>query len=164
MDDHESLFAQRLRALIAGSGQSQVDVERATGISQQTISRWSAAGVPNATELVALANHFGVTVDYLLGRCDERTWLIDQEPLDALTKARTKKDIAKYLNKHGDMPFAVRMPMPGKMRLVDDREKEMIERESQPKLDALLRPKMVRRWGGLRRGNRGTEGGGRPEG
>ena len=42
-------------------------VERACGLSNATIRRWESAS-PTAENLVKVANYFGVSVDYLLGR------------------------------------------------------------------------------------------------
>lgn len=43
-------------------------IERSTGIANGTISKWNEDTVPNGQTLVALAEYFEVTTDFLLGR------------------------------------------------------------------------------------------------
>ena len=45
-----------------------------TGITQGMISYWkNGERIPSAENLVMLADYFGCSVDYLLGRTDEKT-------------------------------------------------------------------------------------------
>ena len=41
------------------------------GVSSATISKWKSGTIPNGETLVRIADYFGVSIDYLLGRKDE---------------------------------------------------------------------------------------------
>lgn len=56
---------------MADSGETQQALSDATGISQSTLSNYlRAARLPGAAELMALARHYGITTDSLLGVAD----------------------------------------------------------------------------------------------
>jgi len=65
------IFAERLQELRKGKGLSVRKLAAATGLQHSAISRWendlNNAGLE---EVVLLANFFGVTTDYLLGRTE----------------------------------------------------------------------------------------------
>ncbi|WP_295736400.1 helix-turn-helix domain-containing protein [uncultured Oscillibacter sp.] len=66
-------FSERLRNLRAERKETQVQVADAVGISaRQYQGLEGGTSVPNFYNLCALADHFGVTLDYLAGRTDER--------------------------------------------------------------------------------------------
>ena len=49
-------------------------LSKETGIAEGSISRWRNSGeLPSAENLVKIADYFGVSIDYLLGRTEERT-------------------------------------------------------------------------------------------
>ncbi len=51
---------------------SQQALAAAIGVSQQSINKYENHGVePDITTLITMADYFGVTVDYLIGRIDE---------------------------------------------------------------------------------------------
>ena len=63
-----------LIALRKENGMTQNDVARKLGITRQAYGHYeSGARIPPTDNLERLANLFGVTTDYLLGRTDERT-------------------------------------------------------------------------------------------
>ena len=65
------LVAERLTELMREEGVNQVKLAQKTGVKQNTISAWlSKKKEPCITSLWLLADHFGVTVDYLIGRSD----------------------------------------------------------------------------------------------
>lgn len=50
---------------------SQSELAKALNVSQSIIARWESDECePTATNIIALANYFNVTTDYLLGRTD----------------------------------------------------------------------------------------------
>lgn len=54
-----------------GHGPAQVDVAEATGIDQKTLSNYENGKTqPDARALIALADFFHVSIDYLVGRTD----------------------------------------------------------------------------------------------
>ena len=73
-----SIFLELLKL----TGESSADVSRATGISETTLSNWkirnSRLSAKNAT---LIADHFGVSVDYLMGR-DEIKSKTKTDPFD----------------------------------------------------------------------------------
>ena len=64
-------FNQRLKALRLKCNKSQKDLAMETNLSQPSINFWERGKcLPNANEIIMLANYFGVTTDYLLGESD----------------------------------------------------------------------------------------------
>ncbi|MCL2853523.1 MAG: helix-turn-helix domain-containing protein [Defluviitaleaceae bacterium] len=48
-----------------------VDVAKALNITKQSVHQWSTGkSVPSSDTLIALADYFDVSVDYLVGRSD----------------------------------------------------------------------------------------------
>lgn len=51
------------------NGKTLLDIERATGISNQNLSRWEQGKVlPNIDFCVKLADFYGISLDELIGR------------------------------------------------------------------------------------------------
>ncbi len=64
-------IAERLKELMKEENLNQVQLAEKTGLAQNTISAWlSKKKEPNITSLWKLADCFGVSVDYLIGRKD----------------------------------------------------------------------------------------------
>ena len=60
-------FSERL--CIARGEETQVEVAKAVGISQPTYNQYERGRAePTLSTLIKLAEHFGVSIDYLLGR------------------------------------------------------------------------------------------------
>lgn len=60
---------KKIRNLREMAGMSQTDLAARLGVKPCTVSRWeSGEKVPELTTLLKLADVFGVTLDYLLGR------------------------------------------------------------------------------------------------
>ncbi len=65
-------FAKRLRELRLEEGLSTVKLGKAIGVSNTAICRWeSCSRVPSILNLIALAQFFKVTTDYLCGLEDD---------------------------------------------------------------------------------------------
>lgn len=65
-------FGTRLRELRRDSGIGQVELSNKIGVSKGIISLWeNDLREPTMSNLVALANHFDVSLDYLAGRKEE---------------------------------------------------------------------------------------------
>lgn len=61
----------RIRALREDLDLRQIDVSRATGIDQKTLSNYETGKTqPDAAALIRLADFFNVSIDYLVGRSD----------------------------------------------------------------------------------------------
>ncbi|AYB41016.1 helix-turn-helix domain-containing protein [Brevibacillus laterosporus] len=70
----ENKFAERFKALRELKGWTQQEAAEALGITRPTIAGYESKSkfrVPREENLIHIANEFGVSVDYLLGRTDE---------------------------------------------------------------------------------------------
>ena len=64
-------FAQNLIDLRLGLKLSQLDLSKATGLSQSAIARWELSkSQPTVDAIIALCRFFDVSADYLLGLTD----------------------------------------------------------------------------------------------
>lgn len=64
-------FAERLKELRIEKELSQAAVAKGTGLSQNAIAQWeNDKRVPNINALIAIAQFFDVSADYLLGLQD----------------------------------------------------------------------------------------------
>jgi transcriptional regulator with XRE-family HTH domain len=67
------IFQERLRALRKERGETQLQVATALGIADRHYQRFEAGtNLPSFENLCALADHFGVSMDYLAGRTERR--------------------------------------------------------------------------------------------
>jgi len=63
------VFAYRLKQLRENRGLKQCHVAKALYVTDRTMSNYECGRyIPNVEFLVAIANYFDVTVDWLLGR------------------------------------------------------------------------------------------------
>lgn len=54
-------------------GWSQEDLAENLDVARDTIKKWEAGDTPiKSSMLIAMSDRFGCSIDYLLGRCDER--------------------------------------------------------------------------------------------
>jgi len=66
------LYFERIKQLRLESGLTQTQLADEVGFSQSAIAAWEAGErVPSADAIIALANYFEVTTDYLLGLSDD---------------------------------------------------------------------------------------------
>ena len=75
IEKYNSIFATRLRDLIENTpNATQVQLAEVIGVSRQTVSQY-ANGIsePGYDALIKIANHFNVSLDYLLGRSEAKT-------------------------------------------------------------------------------------------
>lgn len=65
-------FAQRLRRLRERQGKSRVVLSQLCGLPSTAIRRYERGECkPTLDSLIAIADYFGVSIDYLLGRENE---------------------------------------------------------------------------------------------
>lgn len=76
-------FAERLKALREEAGMTQAQLARQVHLDPTTISTYESKDdrLPSLTVLKAMADFFGVSTDYLLGRSDFRRGV--PEPLES---------------------------------------------------------------------------------
>ncbi len=64
---------ERIRTLRKEKGETQVQVATAIGILEAHYQRYERGeNLPNLANAWKLADHFGVSIDYLVGRSDRR--------------------------------------------------------------------------------------------
>ncbi len=64
-------ISERLRELRSEKGVSQMELAKATKLSQSAIARWELGkSEPTASAIIILARYFGESADYLLGISD----------------------------------------------------------------------------------------------
>ena len=74
-------FGERLQALRQRAGMSQDALAERLGVSRQAVSRWERdETMPETDKVIALADLFGVTTDYLLRPRPEETEQKAQTP------------------------------------------------------------------------------------
>lgn len=67
------LVCERLRELRKEECETQVQVAAAIGVAVQHYQRFEGGvNLPNIENAWKLADHFGVSIDYLVGRSDQR--------------------------------------------------------------------------------------------
>ena len=64
----ESSFFARFSALCKESGTTPNAVAKQIGVSSGSVTAWKRGTSPRNSTLTAIANYFGVTTDYLLGK------------------------------------------------------------------------------------------------
>lgn len=63
----------RLRSLRAERGETQAQIAQDLGVSSQHYQKFEyGANLPSLENFIALADHFGVSLDYLAGRSEEK--------------------------------------------------------------------------------------------
>lgn len=77
------MFYQRLRELLDGRGLSDKEFLSDIGMSKNQMTNWKNGKIPNKSTLLLIANYFGVTMDYLLGR-EGKMAVLEQKALDIL--------------------------------------------------------------------------------
>ncbi len=66
-------FRERIRELRKEKGETQLQVATALGILEAHYQRYErGVTLPNMANAWKLADHFGVSIDYLVGRTDKR--------------------------------------------------------------------------------------------
>lgn len=66
-------FVDRVTELLKERGTSKKQMLIDCSMGKNSFVTWKNGVVPNSSTLTVLSNYFGVTVDYLLGKTDERT-------------------------------------------------------------------------------------------
>lgn len=68
MHGYENSRVKRLFELIEERNINQKELADATGVARSSFTDWkSGKSIPSGERLIALANYFGVTAEYLLG-------------------------------------------------------------------------------------------------
>lgn len=115
-----------LKATRKKSGKTQKEVAEGIGIGQGTYKNYeTGAREPNGETLVAIANYFGVTTDYLLGRPTA------QPPTDALERLFSEKSFSaleeELLRKYMELPHEARQAV---VRFINDATAKALQRKN----------------------------------
>nr|DAP48641.1 MAG TPA: Repressor protein CI [Caudoviricetes sp.] len=80
-------FAEILRKERVNLGLNQVEFAKIFNVTKQTVSNWENGNRnPDSATLSKIADYFEVSVDYLLGRTDERNTNKEKSKLDPSIK------------------------------------------------------------------------------
>lgn len=119
-----------LKAARKKTGKTQKEVAEGIGIGQGTYKNYeTGAREPNGETLVAIANYFGVTTDYLLGRPDAA------EPVDTLRRLCDEKSCSapeeELLRQYMELPHEARQAV---VRFINDATEKALrqKRDSVP--------------------------------
>lgn len=102
MEDLKSIIAENITALRKGSSMTQIELAERLNYSDKAISKWERGeSVPDITVLKAIADMFGVTVDYLLVRehIVESEEELSEEELHRREKEEKKREKKERLKK-----------------------------------------------------------------
>lgn len=91
------MLSKRIKQLRESHGETQQKMAENLGVSQQTIAGWEKGQRnPSLETLSTLADYFGVSVDYLLGRTDIPNIYIHDIEVDGKhgRMASTQKDLS----------------------------------------------------------------------
>ena len=84
------MFYDVFLRLCASKNVSPSKAAEAVGLNRAAVAKWKNGATPSAVTAIKLADYFGVTTDYLLGKPDQK------ETPPALTK-KDERDIEKIL-------------------------------------------------------------------
>lgn len=115
-----------LKSARKSTGMTQKDVSTALNISPNTYKNYEQGlREPNGDTIVALANLFGVSTDYLLGRPTA------QPPTDALERLFTEKSFSaleeELLRKYMELPHEARQAV---VRFINDATAKALQRKN----------------------------------
>ncbi|MBE6639687.1 MAG: helix-turn-helix transcriptional regulator [Ruminococcaceae bacterium] len=92
------MFWDNLTKLCVENNTTPTAVVIALGISKSSVTYWKSGKLPTAKTLQRIADHFGVTVDYLLGKTEPK----EETPSDASTEERDiDKNIVRIIGRDG---------------------------------------------------------------
>ena len=88
----------RIRDLREDRDLRQIDVAKATNIDQKTLSNYETGKTnPDSYSLIKLADFFGVSIDYLLGRVD-RNYYSEYDIINEINEIQNKlNDLKRYI-------------------------------------------------------------------
>lgn len=96
-------FAQRLGELMDERELSNLKLAKAIGLSDRLIGGWrKGEGGLNLTSAIALADFFGVSLDYLSGRSDERNMVLSPDEITLVNIYRERGRGTDYFGELSD--------------------------------------------------------------
>lgn len=94
----------KIRALANQKGMSLPQLEQKLGLGNGTISRWRSSS-PNTGKLQKIADYFGVSMDYLLGRenSKDKRYFINEETAHVAQEIFENKELKALFDIQRDM-------------------------------------------------------------
>ena len=100
-DNNRLIFAKNLNYYLSKANKNQNDLVRDLGITASTVSDWAnGKKYPRVDKMQLLADYFGVSTDYLLGRTDIETPNSDIQTICEYTGL--DEYLIEYLRKFND--------------------------------------------------------------
>lgn len=99
MNGYENSKIPHLFELMTERRVKAKDISEATGIAAGSIADWKAGrSTPTGDRLIALANFFDVSVEYLVGSDNDSNYIdiLFKEKIKGLSEEQ-KKDVVKYI-------------------------------------------------------------------
>lgn len=93
------MFYERLKELCKERGTTVTKVVKELGMSTGNISKWKGGNKPKADSVSALAEHLGVSTDYLLGIEELKQNSLDILDAQTFTLSEKEKDFIRRLRK-----------------------------------------------------------------
>lgn len=84
--------------LCMGKEKSPTAVGLELGLTRATVSNWKKGGAPRETALRKIADYFGVSVDYLLGKTDQKEEVPSEEGTSVVVVSRSGKRFVHHLS------------------------------------------------------------------
>ena len=84
------VFSTTLQALRKEKKVTQEQLANFLGVSPQAVSKWENGSYPEGDLLPEIADYFGVSIDYLYGRCD-REKSIEEKVFEAVYDSTVKE-------------------------------------------------------------------------
>lgn len=104
-------------------------VVNALGISGGSITKWKQGSVPRDTTLLKIADYFGVTVEYLLGKEEKEKPQVFLSHKSGDEERERIKEVLLYLEESGviEIPGQKEKPAHGGLGEITEKEKQLIE-------------------------------------
>lgn len=95
----EHSIGKTIAALRKSKGWTQAELAEKLNVSDKAVSKWeNEAGLPEISQLPAMANLFGVTIDYLMtGKVDENLPIDDMDSVKRMLYLIKKDDVDNYI-------------------------------------------------------------------
>ena len=95
----EHSIGKTIAALRKSKGWTQAELAEKLNVSDKAVSKWeNEAGLPEISQLPAMANLFGVTIDYLMTeKVDEKLSLDDMDSVKRMLYLIKKDDVENYI-------------------------------------------------------------------
>lgn len=121
-------IAANIARLRRERGMTQEALAEVIGVSAQTVSKWeTGTTLPDVALLPVIADVFGVTIDALYGRADQRRAVPSEEAVDRVIEAVRETVVGTIYDPALDGPFEAQLAQYRKVMQTDPRQRSVIE-------------------------------------